>query len=65
LRRICDPAGVKIYDFRKSMDDDDFADADHLNPDGIDKFQQAVMGLSLDHLRSAGLLPANPSPKGP
>ena len=65
LRPICDAEGVKIYDYSKSIDDDDFADSDHLTPTGIEKFQRLYMGICLDFLRSAGLLPADYAPNGP
>jgi hypothetical protein len=65
LRKICDAEGVEIHDFSKSMDDEDFGDSDHLNSNGIEKFQRALMGLCLDHLHSSGVLPSKDAPKGP
>ncbi len=65
LREICDSAGVKVHDFTKLVDDDDFGDSDHLNPIGIEKFQHAVLGICLDHLQSAGILPADDTSKSP
>jgi len=57
LRDICDDTDVKIYDFSKLLDDDDFTDGAHINPTGMEKFRHAVTGICLDHLRSAGILP--------
>jgi len=65
VREICESAGVKLYDFGRLVDDDDFADSDHLAPKGVEKFQRAVMGFCLDHLRSTGALPASHSPDEP
>ncbi len=65
MSTICHALGVKIFDYSKLLDDEDFADSDHLNPNGIEKFQQTVMGLCLDHLRSSGLLPSNDAVNGP
>jgi hypothetical protein len=59
LREICESADVKVYDFSKILDDDDFTDGAHINPTGMEKFRQAVTGICLDHLRSAGVLPAD------
>jgi hypothetical protein len=62
MRELCESAGVPLYDFSKLVDDEDFADSDHLAPSGVEKFQRAVMGFCLDHLRSSGALPASDSP---
>ena len=56
IRDVCARRGVRLLDLRKSIPDDDFADSVHLHPAGIDKFQASVMGVFLDHLRSAGAL---------
>ena len=58
MGKVCDSAGVKMYNFSRLVDDDDFADSVHLSPSGVEKFQRAVMGICLDHLRSTGALPA-------
>jgi hypothetical protein len=57
LRAVCAQAGVEILDLSRSIPDDDFADSVHLTPRGIEKFQRSVMGIFLDHLRSAGIEP--------
>ncbi|MGB2609784.1 MAG: hypothetical protein WBC80_12470, partial [Isosphaeraceae bacterium] len=57
MSKVCESAGVTIYDFSRLVDDDDFADSVHLSPIGMEKFQLAVMGVCLDHLRSTGALP--------
>jgi len=65
LTKICESEDVKIYDFTKLLDDEEFGDSDHLNPNGVEKFQQAIMGLSLEHLRSRGVLPATETSNKP
>jgi hypothetical protein len=59
LQEICAASGVAIHDYTGLVGDADFADSVHLNPSGIEKFQAAVMPICLDHLRSAGALPAD------
>lgn len=59
LGAVCSRAGIPIEDLRKTIPDDDFADSVHLNPAGIEKFQQAVLPTFLDHLRSTGALPSD------
>ena len=51
--------GVPVVDDRRLLDDDSFADSSHLNPNGVETFQNAVLGLCLDHLRATGALPAS------
>jgi hypothetical protein len=59
MRKICTAADVKVHDFRRLLEDDDFTDSVHLTTDGIEKFQAAVMPICLEHLRSIGALPEN------
>ena len=59
IREICAAKGVRIYDFTRMLDDEEFVDSVHLTPVGIEKFQPAVMEIALDHLRSTGALPAD------
>ena len=68
LKAICDPEGVPIRDFTRSIQDQDFGDSDHLNPNGVEKFQPSLMRLCRDHLEAAGILPASgrsEDPKSP
>ena len=54
---ICRRANLTIYDWRKILADDQFADSVHLTPSGIDQFQLGLMEICLAHLRSTGALP--------
>jgi hypothetical protein len=65
LRSICESADVKVFDFSKLLDDDDFMDGAHIKPTGMEKFQHAVMGICLDHLRAEGVLPADSASNSP
>ena len=58
IRSLCDAEQIPLHDFTTLMTDDDFADSDHLTPDGIEKFQPHVLKLSVDFLHSHGMLPA-------
>jgi hypothetical protein len=58
LLKFCKARDLKVLDLRKLLDDDDFADSTHLTPTGMEKFERVVLPVCLDHLRSAGLLPA-------
>ena len=59
MRNICESKSVPIHDLSRLLDYDDFADSIHLNPVGIEKFQNAVMGIALDHLSGTGAVPSN------
>jgi hypothetical protein len=59
LKAICDAESVPMYDYRKAMKDEEFGDSDHLNPNGVEKFQRMVTGFCIEHLKTAGLLPAS------
>jgi hypothetical protein len=61
LSQVCEERRVEIVDLSKLVPDDDFADSVHLTTAGIEKFQAAVMGRFLDHLRSVGAIAPDPS----
>lgn len=65
IRRICKPRNLKILDLSGLVPDEDFADSVHLTPKGIETFQGGVQELCFDHLRSAGVVPADSSGRRP
>ena len=58
LLELCRARRVEVLDLHGLLVDDDFADSAHLAPTGMVKFERAVLPVCVDHLRSAGLLPA-------
>ena len=53
---VCRSRGVRVYDFRRLLDDEDFTDSTHPAAAGAEKLDAAVLPFCLDHLRSTGLL---------
>ena len=48
---------VPVLDWSKRLDDDDFADSGHANPNGVDKLQAWFLEIALPFLRSMHALP--------
>lgn len=65
LRAVCDRNGVEILDLSKRIADAEYADSVHFTTVGIEKFQDALTGRFLDHLRSAGVIPPDRSADRP
>jgi hypothetical protein len=53
---VCRSRELKVYDLRKLLDDDDFADSNHFTPTGVEKFQNAILPFCRVHLRSTEIL---------
>ena len=56
VKAVCERMAIPVYDWTKLLDDDDFADSNHPNPDGVDKLNPKFLELSLPFLRSTGAL---------
>ncbi len=56
IEKVCKERDVKIYDFRKFLEDEELADDIHSNTKGTDKFHKAVMEISRPHLESIKVL---------
>jgi len=57
IRDICHSKGVPLLDWSDRLDDDDFADSNHLNLLGIEKLHEAFLDIAIPHLRRTKALP--------
>jgi len=55
---LCHADDVPLHDFSSLLEDDDFADSNHLNPSGVDKLTGALLEISVPFLKGAAALPA-------
>ena len=57
LTAVCQEKGVPLLDWSTRLEDDDFADSNHLNLDGIEKLHEAFLDVALLHLHRTKALP--------
>jgi hypothetical protein len=57
IRDICHAKGVPLLDWSDRLDDDDFADSNHLNLLGMEKLHEAFLDIAIPHLRRTKALP--------
>lgn len=56
VQTLCAKEGIPLLDWSHLLDDDDFADSNHPNPDGVDKLNSKFLELALPFLHSTGAL---------
>ena len=56
ISELCQRKAIQTMDWSMLLDDDDFADSNHINPAGVDKLQPLFLEMADDFLRSTGEL---------
>ena len=57
VAELCQAKAIPVHDLPNLIDDEHFADSNHYNLHGVDKMQNALVGLALPFLHSTAALP--------